>query len=981
MNHSSSEGDLPPHSSDVEEELRRVRLALDTVYAAQTAPAATTDEHPHWSHQRNLADRYLTSFQQTTVAWMVCDRLLQEPQVDPQATQQRRFFAAQTLHQKCGTAFHELPADSVGALRDSLLSYYFQSAASVAVTNRLAMAIAALAIQMGWHSVIQDFLSSDPARWPLVLFFLRALPEECASDRLYFAHDVVNETNRYAMRDQLIADSPRVFEFLQHCRNHHQPHHDPDRVWQVLHHWIRYVPVRPDVLTQTPLVGLAVQTLAQAGQHSHQLSSHDSLEAAADVLVEVLRMYPSRLPANEGLVRHMIPLLSQLPLEQVLPNNDHASDDLDEDVQRAYCRVVTEMGESYLTWILSPQWDQARQLVTWILQCAGRIPDVEMASITLHFWYRFVLDMEMIEPDPWRQELIDVYEGHLLDLISVCAQHLMKYPEDETLTGDRLDDFHKHRFYVSETIEDCCRLLGGAAVVHRMSQLLQTAVQNMGKKPHRWQGIEACLDCLCALHRFIPNDEATVLPAVFELLPQLPTDNIPPLRATASRTIGKYASWLARHPNYLQPLLPFLAQGLHIPECAKSVAVAIKELCCYSNPGNFDISGPVLQLYQEVSQSGTLAIEDELEILEGVCHAVSRKVQDAARQGHNTSGLLESLVNPIGQRLTNNLVDQSVSARRAVAEIDRLAVLVQFLNLPTQPDGCHSMVALLQSLWSVLEQTGRRHAQDPHMAERICRLYKYTLRCGRKEVVLPLLHPLMHQLTQAYHFSHQSPYLYAASICLTEFGRDAQQSQALYDMIANMAETTFSFMKNLDDFRNHPDVMEEFFYLMDRMMIHCPDPLIQSPLLASLLQCSAMTLELDHPGVNKGTLKFLESTFAHATRLAEQQGSERTRAGLEKVLQTHAQPNVVNLVRALSGDLPCYGPNIPDILWYAMRLGPVHGWISSFWSSAAGQAVPSERVRRDLLATFHATLSQDEFRLALRSYESVCAQERRFRRA
>ena len=964
---------LPPHSNDAEEELRRVRLALDTVYSATTTTtgavvaSGTRNDDDAWFQQRAAADRYLTSFQNTAIAWVVCDRLLQQESASPSSTrqqqqqQQRRFFAAQTLHKKCRTDVHELPTESLSSLRDSLLNHFQGSVAgnNVALTTRLAMAIAALSIQMGWMTVVSDLMNvyrhGGKEKQRLLLFFLRSLPEECASDRLY----LVEENHRYSMRDQLIANSIPVFEFLQESLPQ-----DPSRVWEVLHIWIRYVPVRPQVIAETSLLPLTVQTLQQA----------DSvfLEAAADVIVEVLRMYPSHQPGNEELVRRMIPLLSQLPLERALQSND-------EDIQRAYCRVVTEMGESYLSWILSPDFEQARQLVNWVLQCAGRIEDTEIASITLHFWYRFVIDMELVEPDQWRQELIDAYEGQLLDLISVCAQHLMKYP-DEMMSTDRLDDWHKHRYYVSETIEDCCRLLGGQAVVKRMTELLRAAVQN--RPNSKWQNIESCLECLCALHRFIPNDEATVLPSVFTLLPQLPA-YIPPLRATASRTVGKYAPWLASHSDYLPPLLPFLAQGLTIPQCSSSVAVAIKELCAYSNPmTNFDIAEPVLQLYQEVSQRGQMMIEDELQILEGVCRALSRKAQDSARMGNTATAFLETLVNPMGQRLTSNIMEAAGSSHRAAADIDRLAVVVQYLKMPIRADGSHPIVAMLQSLWTVLEQTSKKFANDTQVAEKICRLYKHSLRSCSKDAYRPLLQPLMHQLVQSYEQTHQSPYLYAASICLTEYGRGAILAQPLYDMVARMAETTFGFMRDLQDFSSQPDVMEEFFYLMERMVSYCPEPLIRSSLLPPLLQCAAMTMQVDHPGVNKGTLKFLESIFAYDIHLREQSGADTSRHGLEHILLTEGRPIVVNLTRALMTEFPSYGPSVPDILWYATRFCPVQGWITEFFetTSNSAHAWPSARARNELLGILSTDLSQDEFRLSLRSFEAVCARERRFRR-
>src|SRR3569832_78298 len=228
--------------------------------------------------------------------------------------------------------------------------------------------------------------------------------------------------------------------------------------------------------------------------------------------------------------------------------------------------------------------------------------------------------MEIVEPYDIRQELIDGYTPHLLELLQVCVTSLMPYPKDTVSDDDLLDDdIQRHRFYVSETIEDCCRLLGGHVVLHRLHALLQQSIQ-VGE----WQGMESCLACIGSIHRFVPSDENEVLPVCFQLIPQLRND-IAPLRFTASKTIGKFASWLAVHPQYLQPLLPYLAQGLHSPETASAAAVAIKELCECSNQ-NFAIAEPVLQLFLELSATGRLELADELQILEGVCRGTSGTV-------------------------------------------------------------------------------------------------------------------------------------------------------------------------------------------------------------------------------------------------------------------------------------------------------------------------------------------------------------------
>ena len=1059
---------LPPHSDNVEEELSRIQSALRAVFSPhqnvpqQAAAAAAPPQQQHeWLHQRHWADRYLTSFQGTTVAWMVCDRLLQlgdheQPhELDGMFGQQCRFFAAQTLHTKCRTDIHQLPPSSLPSLRDSLWQHLRRytptnnttSTATnfSALTTRLALCVSALAVQMGWTTILDDLLSSSSStllstssllqannnnsnntstlsttaadhqqqqqqqQQQLALLILRVLPEECASDRLLLLDDAL----RFQMRDHLVAKASQVFLFLQDLL-HQIPTTTPQgssftaggsstkvvsseqqytHIFEAFHTWIRWVPVQPQSLVETPLLPTCVQALQQ--------SSH-VLEPAADVLVEILRMYPSHTYGNEGLVQVMIPLLlTQLPLEQALQSSN-------EDVWRAYCRVVTELGESYMSVIVSTaQFAQASTLVEWVLKCSGQIRDAEIASITLHFWYRLVMDLESMEPYDYRQELIDAYTPHLLSLMDVCANSLMKFPKDWMMTDDqqpdedddRWDDFYRHRFYVSETVEDCCRLLGGHTVLKRMGDLLQRHVQAaqaaaVVKTPDQamvesWQGMESCLACIIAVHRFVPSDESDVLPFVFQLIPQLPT-NIRPLRFTASKTVGKFASWLAMHPDFLQPLLPYLAQGLSIPECAPAAAVAIKELCECSNQ-SFAIAEPVLQLYQDITaQPGRLALKDELQILEGVCRALSRQTQDRQEDGIT---LLRRLAQPIGNQLAASVSDPSASPRRILPEIERLTVIIQYLKVPQTPPNHHPLVDLMSSTWSLLDMATNRFPHDNMLAEKICRLHKHALRAVGAKAYAVVLDALIQQLVQSFERTHQSPFLYAASICITEYGPDPAYSKRLYDMVAAMAGTAFSFLRNQEEMTNHPDVVEEFFYLMERFIGHCPEPLITSPLLQSLFQCAAVGMRLDHPGANKGTLKFVETTISYGLSLREQNKPD-CQSALERILTSEGQAIVYNLALAIMGDLPMsynnHSNQIPEILWKLNLLCPglLAQWLlasfnaanlSSLTDGGASFAVP-ERAKMDFMGALDTGLARDEFSLAARAFQSACERERRFRK-
>jgi transportin-3 len=963
---------LPQHSGNVEEELQRIKMALHAVFSPHPFKAATISQHEisdqRWWDQRVLADRYLTSFQSSSIAWMVCDRLLLEDSTSvagsldtnnisnstsPEAVQQQRFFAAQTLHTKCRSDIHQLPVAALPSLRDSLLHNLTTCSleGDVALTNRLAMCVSALAVQMSWTTIVTDLLqttTTDPQKGALVMQLFKVLPEECASDRLI----LVDENIRYHMRDHLISSSSDVFAFLQQWTGL------AESAYQVLFSWIRHVPVQPQALMHSNILDAAFRAVTE----------ESTMEAAADVIIEIYRMYPSHHNSNEGLVQKMIPLSSKLPFEQAL-----ASDD--EDVLRTYCRIITEMGESYMSLILSNQYRQASQLVGWVLKCS-LIKEKEIASITLHFWFRLVIDMEAVEPYDFRQNLTDHYAPFLFQLVDVCTTHLMTYPQDfEQSQEYHMDEINRDRFYVSETIEDCCRLMGGQQVLHQLGNILRTECRRAGNSiVTQWQGVESCLNAILSVHKFIPSDEAEVLPFCFEMLTRLPTD-IHPLRFTMSKMIGKYASWLVVHPQLLQPLLPFLAQGLSITLCAQASAVAIKELCECSNQ-QMSMGEPVLQLYTQISASpGLLDLKDELEVLEGVCRAISRQVQVT----HEDSSIfVQRIIQPIGGRLSEKLNSPSCNPKQDVnPELDRLTVVVRFLSLPKSCEGANPIVDVVQSSWSLLETASNRYPQDTALVERICRFHKHALRTCGPAAYAPMIDPLMKQLVRSYERSHQAPFLYAASICVTEYGLDPSYSLKLFNGINAMATVSFTFLRSLDDLTQHPDVVEELFYLMGRMIQHCPEPLVMSPLLHSLFQCAAVGMQLDHRDANKGTLNFLENSISYGLSLQEQQKHECQQA-LERVVAAEGQLIVKNLMLSLMGELPAYTidrgqGSVAGILWKINLLMPS---MVGQWMTTALEKAP-ERPRIDFTSILSSGLPREEFNVAVRGFMSACRRKPR----
>lgn len=998
----SSAPQLPAHSENPDEELIRVKQALESVFSNPVAPVVADGTNE--LSRRDLADKYLVTFQRLPVAWMVCDRLLMEN--SGPNSQSQHFFAAQTLHYKCREEVYvaQLPPDSLPSLRDSLMNHLTRfgsgdNSGNTPLITRLCMAIAALSIQMGWKNIIRDVLdkviTARPDLSPVMVELIQLLPEEASSDRLF----LVDEDARSEFRECLCRESETVLQFLLQIAQTSNAHQIS--VLRCLHSWIRHVSMSPTLLQTTPLIDATFQAITTYATTS---GGDDTLfESSVDVVVELLQQYSSDPKHNAGLVQKIIPIvmnLGQTPFQTAMKDSD-------EDVLRGFCRIFTEMGESYMSLITSSAEDNTN-LVELILQCSS-ISDSEIANITLHFWYRFVYALENLEPYQFRQHKVDFYTPILTRLVIVCTT-LMKYPSDvEDYQQDMLEDLNQARFYLSETVEDCCRLVSADIVLQNLGQHIQTLYNAFSSLPPNqqlssWHGIEACLFALKAISQYIPNDENVILPYIMELLTRLPT-NIPRLRHTVNLFIGRYAGWLGANPNFLQTLMPYLSEGLSVPQCASASAVAIRQLChaCIHQPA---LGDAVFQLYESlltINSNTLIGLRDELQVLEGTCVAVSRQMRNM--DANTAQTCVNRIVQPILTRLATIMTpgnSNSSSCKQAIAEIERLTVIVQHLvplapsELKYDADGLEQdcrftlIVPLMSESWPLLEAVASTNfSNDLNIAEKLCRLHKHALRIsGAEHYKEPLLDKLMGHLVRNFQQSFHSPYLYAASICITDFSQYTEVKPRLCQMVLEQSTHFFSRLNTLEHFTSHPDVVEEFFYLLGRCMSYCPEALLLSnnnnPLLYPSLKSASLGLHVQHRDVNKGTLNFLEQVVNFGLSLTDD-GPDSTvedyvtcKQALENGIMTEGQPVVANLARSIQGELPLYSLDrgSGSVTGIIVKLNDLCSEMLRKWLDGALAHTP-QQIKMDLLAALSHRAARDNLASILMNINSVCVRNRK----
>jgi len=988
--------------------LPNVTSALASVFPPPggTPPASV----PPFPGGRVAADRFLVRFQDTPDAWTVCDAILSSP--GGQAGW--AFFAAQTLHVKCrdyACGVGQLPPGSLEALRARLVGHLRTAGADPgaprALTTRIALALSALACQMGWRTAAADAVAlaaagldgTPPLPARVVLGLLSALPEEAEGRRLVLP----DEGMRDDFRHSLLGSAPEVLPYLERCAaaaedggGAAEAVRTAEAALRCFAAWVRLVDMPASLVRACPLLrrSLGVLGAADAGR-----ASGDLFEAAVDAVVEVVRAYPpdGLGGPDDALVQEVVPGVMALrpafeAAGQVTPNGDVE----DEDLLRGYCRIFTEMGESYMPLIMDGRDMGQVALVELVLACSA-IPDNEIASITLNFWYRFVFSLETLEPMTYRYQRIDYYTPVILRLMAICVK-LMQFPQDvDEITQDRMDDIKRDRYYVRDTIEDCCRVIGGNTVLIQIGECLQKECTTFfslspPEQLRRWQPIEACLFATRPISRYIPCDESAVLPHVMALLTRLPP--VPLLRTTCCNVTGRYADWLSVHPAVVEPLVGLLIQCLSEHHVAGAAAIAIRELCERCGALSMD-GGPasMLRLYQHLvanRDAANVQLVDELQVLEGVCKVLSH---GARRQGGEVdfdtfAASLGTIMGPVGMALAALLApDSGANAKQVMAEIERITAVVRYADPPPAPAGRqHLVVELMVQSAPLLESAALRFPRDVNIAEKICRCYKHALRsCGA--AFAPLLEGLVKALLRNFEGSFMSPYLYAASICITEFGQDGTYGQLLFYMTNELSNTAFRRFQTLDDFTGHPDVVEEYFYLVGRAVSHCPQDLVRSPLLKSVFQCAYVGMRVQHREAHKGILVFLENALSLGM---DMDGPNARRADLiptcleplQAVIVSEGPAVVGAVAQALLGDLPSYSldagsGSLAGILWKLNYLCPklTQDWV-------AGSAISSapENAAKGLMDALTRRVGRDVFNNAVRQFVHICDRERKLHR-
>eukprot|EP00929_Paragymnodinium_shiwhaense_P119500 TRINITY_DN91410_c0_g1_i1.p1 TRINITY_DN91410_c0_g1~~TRINITY_DN91410_c0_g1_i1.p1 ORF type:complete len:963 (+),score=250.38 TRINITY_DN91410_c0_g1_i1:149-3037(+) len=916
------------------DQVQAMQQMMEALQALYSAPDPTI---------KKQANDWLVQFQQTPQAWQVADQLLQRPETPPDY----RVFAAQTMRSKVQFDFDELPVESYGGLRDSLLGHVerFQgSAPDHATHTALSVTIADLAIQMdaAWPNAVGDLFtrwSQSAENYPTLLEVLRVLPEENMNKKL-----MTDSTKRASSRQRLKTATRDVLQFLLQLQC---PTPQAKRkVLECFLSWVKF-----DSLDAETLVQNASQLLTECCQFI--IKGGDMSEPATDIVVEILRMageddVQGYMPVVKLLLEQLAPLRQKL--DALLARGKQAAVDSDLDSCLQICRVYTELGETLVP-VMKEQSNspEVTGILQTILLCTD-LPNSEIGSVPLEFWQRLSYE---VGRHPERDVHVNHFQPYFLELLSIASRHA-KMPDDEDpFHADH--DFVAYRTQLWNMIGDCAHILTpNTAMEHLLKNL-------SGAQAEGIQAQEAHFYCLTKIGDYTEVREDSVLWQLIQSLPPLISQPVPDntqqaiflnfLKKTAIELLGCLARWVHTRPDLLRVSLEMISTLLltqcpagsddnvqeRVRQVQEAASKAFRQICD-TNPGALQELMP--QLSQLYMQTMNLPIRTHLCLVDGMAQIIKHTYSDEL-----FCSMMEKLIMPLVQGLNSEREKPQV-----LCEIlDRMTMIIRNVEVNRGTEKAEKVGTLISNaFWPLIRQTLSTHPGDPKVVEKSCRLLKHSMRCVPDQFKVNVQGVAQLLMTSFQQHQHSS-YLYIPQILADTYSKEPEIVPMLAELFNGLSATAIQVLNaNVACLEHHTELVEDFYGLFERYMRFVPDIVVQAPTLMPMMQLWPAVIFVQQKEALEAIIALMEIILAAC--LADSAGPMTFRDESAAVRAQALRPTVVQvcpaftdaLFRLMAGVPTKYAQmSIPSLIHHLRRAFPQE---FPAWLEAAFRHLPPSAV-------------------------------------
>lgn len=548
------------------------------------------------------ANAWLVDFEKQVIAWEISLTLLSEPSQSP-----LRFYGAKFIYSKIKRNFFQLShQDTVTSLMNNLNNYLLKLAhekpLDMKVCRYICLALSALSLQInhpGIISSILNWLNPIVTTAPrIILQLLIVLPEEC-----YNLQVDVNEDQRKQFSNQLCNSSSHVLDFL----NFLWDLTDIEVKLQVLlclENWIKFTNIDSKVLMQQIILQ---QVLVIS------IENELYLDACVDLVTTILTKYRSDHDIISMILQYTVSLKPTWNKKTSALDNIFDEDDLH--ICQCLCRLFSEVAETYITLFLSHDSSleiYQKELMSQMIECAKFPHELSISRIPLKFFYEFSLVLsESGVPDSVKK-----YENAYLALLEICVQQL-KIPST-ILTGNQkmTDEVSDKRYEWSDTVADCCNVLGYQQCFERLFMLLVSLFDQIQRGENIWNDVESTLYSMQLICSKLPENEDKYIQQLCGFIVSLP--DIKELRITVINLVGRIAHWLSNKPNLFNSFLASLMREIQNIAFSVVSARSIMAMLIHA-AGKIEI--PIDSLLNQVAQmrsNGSLIVLADLYLIE-VC--------------------------------------------------------------------------------------------------------------------------------------------------------------------------------------------------------------------------------------------------------------------------------------------------------------------------------------------------------------------------
>ncbi|XP_065159262.1 transportin-3 [Atheta coriaria] len=910
--------------------LEMVYMAISTLYSNPVAS------------EKERASQWLGDFQKSVHAWTIADEILHHKR-DLESC----YFAAQTMRSKIHQSFHELPLEAHASLRDSLLEHISQitEGTNSVIVTQLCLALSDLILQMPtWQRAPLDLVSSlsQSHLWPL-LEVLIVLPEELESRSVR-----LGENRRQDVIEELKQCAPTVNEFLKHCCNQYNSSlHDNIqinvKIQRCFTSWVSLGAITLDDVVDNVVINRSLQILSYK-QETEAIPPiagvlHDAATDCICTLLQSLEDNNNQQNLESFLFSNVMTL--EVPYHLSVANED-------QEKSMNYCRIFTELGETFLEKILMQTNEAykhyAIKVLDMVLICVGH-HDFEVAEITFNLWY--LLSEELYQKN--NKTLTELFRSYVERLVTALCRHCQMEPDQEGLLEDG-DDFKDFRLKVSDLVKDVVFIIGSSSCFRHMFMTLQ-------RPEVTWDVSESALFIMQAVAKNVLPTENEVVPKVVEAILVTPENTHIAVRYTSVMLLGELCEWIEKHPEMLDPVLNFVVCCLPQAGVGGAAATALQSICAKCNEHMPRHVPVLLQLLRQVD---TFAITNNavMGLLKGVAHILSK--MDSENIVNSLRELCLMQINP----LMSLAEQQNVPAVRGtktdpVLWLDRLSSIFRSLVVPAQENTINPCKPVVLEVWPVLSMVMDKYQSDVRIMERACRAVRFMLRCVSQQVK-EMLESLVLQIVTIYTSHPHSCFLYLGSILVDEYGTDPTCISGLLEMLQALINPTFQLLQAENGLRHHPDTVDDFFRLCARYIQRAPIPFLRSPGIPPILECGLLACSLDHKEANTSVMKFFSDLINTGRNNRSSSDYTERKELVGSILQRYGAQLVHNLIHACVFYLHSYMfSEVGDVIVEMLNgdRDAVSGWLAEAVKSLPKQVSNGViNVTEQQMNGFHATV-------------------------